>query len=58
MSGEGSKIISDLKQKVEKLSDYFVSVGSALNSRFPADTQPAQTLPEEANSVFKLRKSL
>ena len=37
---------------MENLNDYFVSAGSALNGRFPANTQPIQTTPEEANSVF------
>ena len=36
--GEGGEIVSDLKHKVENLNDYFVSAGSALNSRFPGNT--------------------
>ena len=53
MEGE---IVSDLNQKVENLNDYFVSAGSALNSRFPANTQHIQTTLEEANSVFKFKE--
>ena len=41
---------------MENLNDYFVSAGSALNGRFPANTQPIQTTPEEANSVFKFKE--
>ena len=49
----GAQIVSDLNQKVENLNDYFVSAGSALNGRFSANTQPIQTKPEGAKSVFK-----
>ena len=49
----GGEIVSDLKQKVENCNDYFLTAGSALNGRFPANTQPIQTTPEEAKSVFK-----
>ena len=49
----GGEIVSDLKQKVENCNDYFLSAGSALNGRFPANTKPIQTTPEEAKSVFK-----
>ena len=49
----GREIVSDLKQKVESLNDYFVSAGSALNGRFPANTQPIQTISEETTSIFK-----
>ena len=38
---------------MEKLDDHFVSAGSALNGRFPDNTQPVPTTPKEANSVFK-----
>ena len=46
----GGEIVSDLKQKVENLHDYFISAGSALNGRFPTNTQPIQTTPEERPS--------
>ena len=52
----GGEIVSDLKQKVENLNDYFVSAGSALTGRFPVNTQPIQTTPEEANSLFKFKE--
>ena len=54
----GGEKVSDLKQKVENLNDYFVSAGSALNCRFSANsnTQPVQTTPEDANSVFKFKE--
>ena len=42
----------DLIQKVKNLNDYFVSAGSALNGRFPANTQPIQTTPEKASVVL------
>ena len=51
--GGGGGIVSDLKQKVENLNDYFVSAGSALDAKFPAYTQLIQTTPEEVKSVFK-----
>ena len=38
---------------MENLKDYFVSADSALNGRFPANTQPIQAKPEDTNSVFK-----
>ena len=52
----GGEIVSDLKQKMENLNDYLVSAGSALNGRFSVNTQPIQTTPEEANSVFKVKE--
>ena len=54
--GGGGEIVSDLKQKVENLNDYFVRAGSALNGRFPVNTQSVQTTLEEANSVFKFKE--
>ena len=41
---------------MEKLNDYFVDAGIALNSRFPANTQPIQRLPKETKSVFKFKE--
>ena len=54
----GGEIVSDLKQKVENLNDYFVSAGSALNGRFPvpAYTQPIQTAL--ISQSLNLRKSI
>ena len=54
----GGEIVSDLKQKVENLNDYFVSAGSALNGRFPTNAQRIKQDRKRPTQSLNLRKSM